>query len=289
MRLHVILVAMLLVGCEKYPLQGLVSPTAQEESRAGDHAGSSGDTSDKDNPSQNQTSEKLPSDDYLGLRKGLILEYQTSSISDLGPDLGGRMEEQELIRHEVTTVEVQGEQASASIWVTGFNLASGPISPSTTLYLKKQDGLYRKPPLGDSADLFLPFPLKDSVRVIREASSSTHIQTVNGYQDTVTVVAGAETATVAMGKTIETPAGTFENCVEVRVTQLTNEFHAAYSTGFTGKVESGMTITRWFAPGLGLIKFEQIHFNRDPRVEPMSLEYHGSLATYSVPVAPASP
>lgn len=290
MRLHVILVALLLVGCEQYPLQGLVSPKDKEASRSGDTAGSPGDTSDKDKPSQEEkTSEKLPREEYLGLRKGLILEYQTSSFSDLGPDLGGRTEERVLIRHEVTTVEVQGEQATASIWVSGYNFGSGLISPFATLYLKTRDGLYRKPPMAESSDLLLPFPLKDSVRVLREASTSTYVETIDGYQDMVTVMVGAETATTATGKTVETTAGTFANCVEVRISQLTNSFHNEPSKGFTGKVETGMTTTRWFAPGLGLIKYEQVQFTRDPRIAPIVFEDYGELATYSVPVAPASP
>ncbi len=289
MRLHVFLVALLLVGCERIPLQGLVSPPGQEESRSGDKTGSSGDASDGDTKSPgDKTAEKLPSDDYLGLRKGLTLQYQTTEISDLGGALG-RTEDRVLLQHEVTTVEVQDEQATASIWVSGLNLNAGPITPFATLYFKKRDGLYRKPSMAESAHLLLPFPVKDSVRVIREASSSTHVETVNGYQDTITVMAGAETATTATGKTVVTAAGTFKDCVEVRTSQLTNSYHAEHSKGFFGKVEMGMTITRWFAPGLGLIKYEQIHFTRDPRIDPMSLEYYGELSTYSVPVTPANP
>lgn len=275
MRLRVMLVAMLLVGCEKVLVPpGLSYSPSPEEARSGD------------NPSQNPPEETNV--DYLGLRKGLRLQYTTLDQSDLGSDLG-RSENRGSQTFELSTVEIQGEQATASLWVTGADANGTPHSPYTMFYFKQPDGLYRKSSLAPSADLMLPFPVKDSVRVLREATSSTHVEVKEGFTDTVTDMVGAETVTTALGRTVVTPAGTFTNCAEVRVSQHTIRYHAEPSIAFWGQTESGMTLTRWFAPGLGLIKYEQTHYIRDPRIDPMTHDYTSVLATYSVPVEPNRP
>jgi hypothetical protein len=44
---------------------------------------------------------------------------------------------------------------------------------------------------------------------------------------------------VAMGETVTTPAGTFENCIHFKETSA---------------LEKGMADHKWYAPGVGLVK-----------------------------------
>lgn len=198
-------------------------------------------------PACKDSPEPIAADDYFPLAAGYSWHYQTRTLR------GG-----ELIKGSYSVTNLGNVQRDLENYIARINSHG-------TEYLFRQDdsGVYRVGVRTLVSDKLKPdqrkryvlkYPLSendfwfaDSHAFVIERTQPIREKFWNSHPFEM------EYQLTARDETVQTPAGTFENCIRVEATGIVHLL-ADVTRGRYGSAEGDIHTTEWYAPGVGLVK-----------------------------------